>query len=124
MHILFSGFTNITANFTLDPNTGDIHTIGELDREVTPEFLLCVRASRPPRTKREAVHNGHYEAAENSHGRKKRAVQDELDKVNEQTNHHEVLYLQVIIEDVNDNPPIFNDSLVRNGKIKDYTACV
>lgn len=91
--------------------TGEIWTKEELDREETPEYLLCVQASPLSRQRRD-VH-----ALES---RSKRATDEELRNL---TNHDVVLYVRVIVEDINDNGPQFRDRLIKTGNNIDPFRC-
>lgn len=100
---MISGWQNVTEKFALDSTTGIITTKEELDREVTSEYLLCIQANRDA--------NGGKKKREVG-GRVRRSMEEDLQN---RTNHDKVLYLKVIVEDANDNGPVFNDKLLKNG---------
>ena len=95
----------MTLKFTLDGDTGVITTYQELDRETVPEYLLCIEASRPRVTGKKRREVGY---------RGRRATMEE--DLKNRTNHDIVLYVKVIVEDINDLPPVFREPLVKTGK--------
>lgn len=88
--------------FTLNEETGEIYTAQRLDREVKPEYLLCIEANKRV--------NG------------KRRKRDMVSDLKARTNHDSVLYLRVIVNDVNDLGPQFNVSLVKTVILQYPTA--